>query len=362
MRVLHIGLAANRGGTESFVYNYMDSLKDKDIIFDFVDIYGKGLAEELWLKEKGAKIYKLKNYKKHPVSVYRSIREIIRTNRYKVVHIHMQSAANLLPVYAAINSGVIPILHSHNTSAVGMIRSILHDMNCKKLRNIKAYHLACGEDAGKWMWGSNQYRVVPNAISIKKYHYSEEWRNSIRKELGVAVDTNVVGYVGRITYEKNPYYFIKLMNRMLERKIDNTIFLLVGNGDMFDEIKNVIRNEKLENRIIMYGESENVNKIYSAMDCFALPSLFEGLPFVGIEAQASGLPVIFSENVARELDLSDKVKHLKLSDIDLWIDVIEKYCATSKETREPIQEIFKKSVYNITNSALELEKIYERKK
>lgn len=361
MRVLHIGLTAHKGGTEAFVYNYMDIFFNKGILFDFVDIYGEGLAEENDLIKAGSKIYRLANYKRNPFKVYRDIQRIVTVNRYKIVHIHMQSAANLLPAKAVISCGVRPILHSHNTAAVGKIRTFLHNLNCKRLREMDADHLACGKEAGKWMWGEKEYIVIPNAVSPNSYHFSDEWRKEIRKELNLSENINIVGVVGRITYEKNPYFFVKLVKAMIKKGMDNTVILMIGTGNLLNDIKEIVNSQNLSRNFIIYGPSRFVNKMYSAMDCFILPSFFEGLPFVGVEAQACGLPVVFSDNVTTEIDISHSVKHLNLTDIDQWISSIEDALKKTKDDRLTIQNEFRNSIFNIINSAQRLETIYRRK-
>lgn len=358
MRVLQIGLSSNLGGSESFVFNYMEELSIQGVIFDFIDIYGNGVANEKRIKELGGIIYTLKNYKKHPFFVKNSITDIIKENSYSVVHIHLQSAANLIPIQASIDAGIIPIVHSHSSSALGIIRKVINQINVTKLRKYNIFHAACGKKAGDWMWGNTKYTIVPNAINITKYAFSESNRKFIRNSLEIGDDTIVLGYVGRISVEKNPFFMLKIIKWLKNNNV-NAQLIIVGSGDLDSEVKKEINNQKLGKNVKLVGVQTDVYKWYSAFDCFILPSIFEGLPFVGIEAQAAGLPCLFSKNVTNEIKLTEKAIFLQIEKEKEWGEKI-KDIKISYEERIEINTILQHSIYSISEMSYKLLTIYKK--
>jgi hypothetical protein len=176
-------MTANPGGVESFIINYAQHLKSQGILFDYVDLQGYGLAHSQQIAEAGSKIYTLKDSRKHPLLAYREIQRIITEGGYGCVHINMLSAANLVPVMAARKCKVQVIVHSHNTQTVGIHRKILHKLNSGYLRSLPVTRLACGIQAGKWMYGKKPFEVIPNAIDTDRYQYNEETRKQMIAEI-----------------------------------------------------------------------------------------------------------------------------------------------------------------------------------
>ena len=170
LRILHIGFSRNPGGVENVIMNYYRYINRNDFQFDFLDLYGEGIAFSEEIKSLGGKIYHLPNYKRHPISAAKKLDKILDKLGYAIVHVHMQSAANLLPILISLNHGKeVVICHSHSSSTPrGLLRKLLNALNIKYLRKLPVIKWACGECAGQWMWG-NQFDkkdIVPNAIEI----------------------------------------------------------------------------------------------------------------------------------------------------------------------------------------------------
>ncbi len=356
MRVLQIGLSKLKGGLESYALNYAHILRGKDIIFDFVDIYGEGLACEDEMETLDSKIFTLPNYKNNYLEAKKQLEDIIREGNYKCVHINMLSLASLMPIEASLNAGVVPIVHCHNADTVGIVRKILHKLNSLKLKKLPIIPLSCGKMAGEWMFGKKEFKVIPNAIDLEKFKFNQEDRVNTRKSLEVDDDVLLLGFVGRLSVQKNPCYLIDILAEILQTK-SNARLLIVGVGLLENQVKEYAQSKDVADKVIFVGSHEDVGAFYSAMDVFLLPSLFEGLPVAAIEAQANGLPCVVSDMITDEVELSDLISRCSL-DMS-WVEtIIQK--SQIKNNREIYFDILAKSEYSIEKSAVELENLYIR--
>lgn len=314
IRVLHVGLSSNPGGVENLVLNYHKNIDRTNIQFDYIDMYGEGIAFSKEIGELGGEIYTLPNYKRHPIDATKKFRNILDENEFDIMHIHMQSAANLMPVLIGNKKRIPVICHSHSSSTPkGMLRKILNLLNIKRLRKIKVYQWACGEKAGEWMWGVNfdSENIIPNAIDTSVYSKNISIRNSIRKELSISVEDKVVGFVGRFGDEKNTFFLIEILKELIKIDINYKLLTVGGNG-LYDQFVEKIKKEKLEAHYCSAGIQSSARDFYQAMDAFLLPSFFEGFPLVGVEAQAMGLPCFMSDRIAMEIDITNSVHFLPI--------------------------------------------------
>ncbi len=358
MRVLQLGLTANPGGVESFVFNYAEQLKNQGIIFDYVDLQGYGLANSRKLLAEGSKIYTLKDSRKHPLLAFRQIRKIIAEGGYSCVHIHMLSAANPVPVMAACKGNVQVFVHSHNTQTVGIHRKLLHRLNVGYLRSLPVTRLACGTEAGRWMFGKKSFEVIPNAIDTDRYQYNEETRKQLRNQLGIEEKTVVLGFVGRLFTQKNPEYLPKILQAAKKKLSADVKLLIIGDGELLEDVKNTASRLGVAEDMIYTGKKENAADWYSAMDAFCLPSLWEGLPLVGVEAQAAGLPCFLSHRITEETVLTDRVHFCQLTeDADNWAEEIVK-ALDAPGDRCQYAQIVARSRFSIFHSAEVLRKLY----
>ena len=323
MRILQIGLSKNFGGVERFVYNYASRLEKENIIFDYVDLHGNGLAEEEMLRAGGSRIYTLKTSLLRPFAAAKQIRKIVREGNYRCVHANMLSAANPVPAIAALQAGAKVIVHSHNARTIGILRKTLHRINLLFVRHLPFVRLACGKAAGEWMYGKQQFTLIPNAIDIEKFRFQETMREQIREKMQISDDALVLGFVGRFSGQKNPAYLVKILQAVKQSTTREVKLLLVGTGELQAEIENAAAALKLEQDVLFAGAQKDTSGWYSAMDVFLLPSLFEGLPFVGIEAQASGLPCFFSDQISEEIKLTDRAHMCKSTEsAENWAQAI----------------------------------------
>lgn len=323
--ILQIGLSSTPGGVENCILNYNRHIDRHHYRFDYVDIYGEGLAYAAEIRALGGRIYTLPNFKKHPMSNALDLRQIINSNKYDVIHINMLSAANIIPpLIACMNSSAV-VVHCHNASMpTGIVRKAANQINLKWLRNFSTMKWACGIKAGRWMWGDtfNPSDVIPNAIDVSVFKKDPDAKKKIRTVCGFSDDDIVVGFVGRLSEQKNVLFIPEILAELRKR---NKKFkaLVVGGGVLYDELIEKTNELNLRDIFHFTGTQNSAAKWYQAMDAFILPSLFEGLPVVGIEAQAAGLPCFMSDTITEEVNITGTVTYLPIDKgAEIWADVI----------------------------------------
>ncbi len=281
---------------------------------------------------------------------------------YKIVHCHLGTMA-VFALKAAKTADVpVRIVHSHSTSnKQEFVRNLMKNM-LRPLSKIYATdYMCCSELAGRWLFGDKVYDegkvyLLNNAIDLEKFTYNEQLRNRKRKELDIDQDTFVIGHIGRFVEQKNHRFLIDIFNEV-HKQIPNSLLLLAGQGPLMDEIKEKVNHLNLKKNVMFLGQRSDVNELFQAMDVFCLPSLYEGLPVVGVEAQASGLPCFFSNDMTKETKVLKTTKFLSLKqNIKEWIISIIQF-ANSHQRCDTSIEITNKG-FNIKSEVDSLEKYY----
>ena len=188
-------------------------------------------------------------------------------------------------------------------------------------------YFACGEKAGRWMYGNRCFErghvhVMPNAIDTKKFAYDEEAKRCLRAELGIPQDAFVLGHVGRFMYQKNHAFLLRVFQRLLSSRQDAWL-LLIGEGERMKLIRSEVEKMGIEGKVRFTGTRSDVAKLYSAMDVFCLPSFYEGLPVVALEAQANGLPCLFSDRMTKEVVLTPGARQLSIENPEPWVKAVQ---------------------------------------
>lgn len=361
-RVLHVGLWNNPGGIENCILNYAKHIDTSRYVFDFADLNGEGIYYEKEFEALGGRIFHFGNYKKNPPKAIANLRNLILKRHYKIVHIHMLSAANIIPVLAAKDiPGIKVIVHSHNTVLPsGNLRKTLHKANLKFLRSQNVEKWACSRVAGKWLWGKSFSRenVIPNAVETRLFTRDNEVRTALRNELGFEEDTICLGFVGRLSEQKNPLFFPELFLELASLD-ERYRFLIVGDGPYRTAFETKLRYYDIEDRVIFTGNVDSAIPYYQAMDGFLLPSLFEGLPVVGVEAQAANLPCFFSNRITRESAVGGMVSFLPIiQGVTPWVSRIEEFF--NNTNTDITQNNYLIPRYDINLASLELMLKYDK--
>lgn len=289
----------------------------------------------------------------------------MRENKYDIVHSHMDAAGYFL-LKEAKKAGIpVCISHSHNTAnkrkndsnIKDLIYKIIHGYAINRLPKVTDARIACSTEAGNWLFNGSTFTVLNNAIDIKKYAYDSSKREKIRQNLGFK-DEMVIGHVGRFAVQKNHEFLIDIFSGLLNRFVDAKL-VLVGTGELLNSIKQKVSSLGIEKNVLFLGVRNDVDDLMQGFDVFLLPSLHEGLPVVGIEAQASGLPCVISSTVSSEVKLSDNTRFVSLdAPVSEWCNSIEDVYNRGVD-REQGVDIVKNAGFDIKNVIVNLMKIYD---
>ena len=366
IKILQIGMTRNLGGLETYMMQQFRHLDRTRVTYDFVNITAEHeivFAEEL--RAAGSKIFGVVSRHSNPIKHYRQWIQLLWKIRgqYKAIVLNSNGLSYVFPIFAARFFGIpIRIMHSHNAGdeiKIGAARRILIAFN-KLLLSMSATHLfACSTEAGKWMFGNRPFTVINNAIDCRQFRFSLERRNQLRCELGLE-DAFVLAHVGRFTYQKNHAFLIEVFASFAKRNPDAVLILIgdaVDDRSFLDDAKLKVRKLGIEDRVRFLGMRSDVSELMQAADCFLLPSRFEGLGIVAIEAQAAGLPCLVSNAVPKAVGITrGLVKFLPLDSIDAWLDAIQ--AARSIRRRDTSSEIAEAG-YDITREIDKLEHFFE---
>lgn len=367
IRVLQVVGRMDRGGIETMIMNLYRNIDRSKVQFDFLCHFGREAAYNDEIRAMGGRIYEMPALRdEHNVFFWRfflylwALNKFFREHReYKIVHGHMtHTAALYLPV--AKKYGVTcRIVHSHSTHSKSGLLGILTDF-LHKFATIDATHFfACTEATKKWFFSdeiinSGEIYLLANAIDAKRFRFDPDTRFRMRREFGIEENV-VVGCVGRFRQEKNQGFMLDVLKSMLEIE-PNTMLLFAGDGPYEEKVKNKANEQGLQEHIIFLGMRSDVQDVMQAMDVFVLPSLWEGMPLVGIEAQASGLHCVVSDGVSKELDVLEMVDWLPLSaGSKAWAEAL--LCAANSERRDTYEQLCSAG-YDIGTTAPWLQKFY----
>lgn len=362
-RVLIFGLTGQSGGVESFVMNYYRNIDREKIQFDFISFTDK-LAYKDEIENLGGEIYTFISRNKNPIKNYIQLNSFFKKNHsnYIAVHLHLCDASNIDVLKLAKKYNIpIRISHSHNSNIMSKnkIHTFLHNINIKKSIQYSTDYFACSNLAGKWFFNNDilnnsRYRLIKNAVNCDTYNFNIKIRNEVRDNLNIK-DKFVIGNVARFHHQKNHFFIIDVFNKIYS--IDNSaLLLLIGEGELLKDVKEYVNKLNLSSVVKFLGIRYDISDLMQAMDVFLLPSLYEGLPIVGIEAQATSLPCVFSSSITSEVQIVDNVTFINLDDnLDIWAKKILNYKNIKRysNTKEII-----KSGYEIKGQAKLLQNFY----
>ena len=357
LRIAQVLNRMDSGGIEAVVMNYYRHIDRNRIQFDFYFAANSTFPQREELERLGAGVFLVPPYN-HPFAYHQTLYHAFKKRKYAIVHAHL-STMSVFALFAAWRAGVpVRICHNHTTAHWGegkktLLKYILRPFN----KLFATDYFACGEKAGRWMYGNRCFNagrvhVMPNAIDTKKYEFDQDARVRLRNELNIPQNAFVVGHVGRFMYQKNHPFLLQVFKEVLRLR-ENAFLLLVGEGELQETIRQSVREQGLEDKVVFTGARQDVSKLYSAMDVFCLPSFYEGLPVVALEAQANGLPCVFSDRMTEEILLTSKAVQLALDDPERWARTV---LAFSQRTEE-----LENRHYNIEMAQQNLSKYYIQK-
>ncbi len=322
IRVAQIMGYMNGGGVESVVMNYYRHIDRSRVQFDLVVCDGSSMVPYDEVESLGGHVFMVPPYSE--VAAYRKgIMRLFREHGWAIVHSHM-NALSVFPLSAAKSVGVpVRIAHSHSTAGKGEYAKNAAKALLKTQANRYPTHrFACSRYAGEWLFGKGaDFEVVYNAIDLNRFSFNAEARAKARADLGLVGGQFAVGHVGRFMAQKNHGFLIDVFEQVAKRRED-AVLLLVGTGEAEACVESSVAERGLSDRVRFLGQRTDMPDIYAAFDAFVLPSLYEGLCLVGVEAQRSGLPCLLSDAITREVDVTGECRFFPIDDPGVWADAI----------------------------------------
>lgn len=355
IRILHVVTHMNRGGLESMIMNYYRNINRELIQFDFLTHrdYKGDYGNEI--ESLGGNIYHLPILNPFSTKYRQALSNFLKEHsEYNVIHVHQDCLSSIVLKEAERQGIKTRIAHSHSSSQDRNFKYLIKLFYKRFIPRYATHLLACGDSAGRWMFGGSKFEILNNAIDAKVYVYDSVRRVEMRKQLNVSDETVLVGHVGRFCYPKNHEFLIDIFKAIFEQ-VDSKL-LLVGDGELRPKIEEKIKALGLESKVILTGLRGDVEDLLQAMDVFVFPSIYEGLPVTIIEAQAAGLPCLISDKVPIECKKTSLVQQISLdSNAEFWADAI---ISTTKNKRLDTYEEIKASGFDIVENARRLQEFY----
>lgn len=356
IRVLQVASDLSKNsGVMNFLINYYRNVDKNLIQFDFLYFEDAKDTFEEEIKKLGGKCYRISRPSLRIAFLSELNTFFKRHNDYVAVHIHEVYLTTLFS-YFIKSAGIKNIItHSHATQfSDNKAKALRNRIMCLGINAISDVHCACSRAAGELLYGNKrEMLVISNAVDCRKFAFDSAMRDEVRKEFSVESDF-VIGHVGRFSEQKNHIFLIQIFEEILQIRTDAKL-LLVGDGPLRQEIFSLVCEKKLLDHVIFVGHRKDVNRLLQAMDVFLLPSLFEGLPVIGIEAQVSGLRCVVADTITSELKVRD-VEFLSLScSPKEWAKVVVNKGSSEREVASKMME---EAGYNITKEAVKLQDLY----
>lgn len=362
-KVLIITSNLARNGTETFIMNMYRNLNLDKFKVDFlmVCIDPHGYAEEA--RQLGSDFFFVPARTQNPIKHYYGLWKFFKehAHEYAAVHSCVSSLSEITEVQMAKHFGVpVVIVHAHSSSCLSQFTTFMHRWHQKVITRYANRYLACSESAYKWFYEGivpkHKAEVIRNGIDVDRFEYNEGIRQQVRKQYNIADDTLVFGHVGRFSDVKNHKHLVNVLAEMVKVE-QNVRLLLVGEGENMPAVKAQADSLGVADKIIYAGQQTNVSPFLQAMDCFIMPSLYEGLPFVLVEAQAAGLPFVASTGISTESDITGHAKYISLqAPLKEWVD--ETLHLVKKYKRVNTKQVIINAGYSIKNTAHRMEAIY----
>ena len=356
IRILHVVNDMHRAGLETMLMNYYRNIDRTKIQFDFLTHRPKKSDYDDEILSMGGKVYYAPRlYPQNYLKYFKWMKQFFEEHpEYKIMHSHID-AMSYLPLLAGKKAGIpVRIAHSHNTSIDRDFKYLLKQYFRFRIKSVANMSLACGEEAGKFLFGNKEFTVIPNAVESEKFYYNEGMRIKKREELALTNEF-VIGHIGRMSYQKNHKFLIKIFSEVVKRD-SKAVLLLIGVGEKEVEVRKQVRSLGIEKKVRFLGSRSDVSELYQAMDVFVLPSLFEGIPVVGIEAQFSDLPCIFSNKTPKEVKFNNRSQFIGLKiSCQEWA---ERILLTKGYERNSTSSNIVNSHYDIKKAHIILENYY----
>lgn len=364
IRILTTGLSNKASGTRSMIMNWYRHMNRDKVQYDFLvrpNFDQPDLENEIL--SLGGNIYRIQyTHREKPVSFKRDLYNFfVRHPEINGVHMNLNHYGYILPLEIAEEMDLpIRIAFSHNSGDTRanekhFLSTITNGIRKNKLAQMNIKRMACSRAAGKYIFGETKpFEILNNGIMLEKYHFDVEARKKIRQKYEVDDGSMLLGFVGRLQYQKNPLFMLQIF-REYKKIHDKSKLLIIGTGEMEEACRQYVKENKLTDSVFFVGFISDVFAYYSAMDALLLPSRFEGLAVTAVEAQAAGLPIYASDSIAPEHNIVSLVHFHSLNESAAsWANIITAYDGDRLQKNDEM----KKAGFDIQDVAQQLETIY----
>ena len=359
IRVLQIVPAMNCGGMENFIMNVYRNIDRQKVQFDFLYHYDMDCFFDKEIEKLGGKTYKLTGRQDNNFPKYfKNLDDFFKEHtEYKVVHGHYSGFGMFYNHYAKKHGVATRAGHSHNAFHESNLTGYADGILSTTFKYNLTDRFACSEKAGDFLFGKKPFEVIKNGIDIKRFAFDEKKRAEARRELEIK-DELVIGHIGRFSQAKNHTFIVDIFNEIVKSK-PASILLLAGEGELMAGTKKKAEEYGIGEKVKFLGVRRDTDRLLCAMDAFLYPSIFEGLPVSCIEAQTSGVPCFFSDNITSEVQICDKTVFFSLDKSPtLWAESLLKSEAGDR-TIGALDAV--KAGYDIVESTKRLQNFYIEK-
>lgn len=360
-RIAIIAGVLHSGGKRNLIMEYYRHMDRSEVQFDFIcDSDSNGIPEKE-ITELGGKVYKVAPYKQiipHLKETYR----ILKENKYEEMHA-FDNTLNIFPMFLGWLAGVrVRISESISKGDKNEKKTLIKYALRPFSHWFATDFMANSVDCGIWQFGRRTYEkgkisIFKTVINADANAFNSELRQTTREKFGWN-DKVVYGFIGRYVPQKNPLFLIDIFNKIAQKQ-DNAILVMIGFGELDEAIHSRIKGLDLADKVVDLGRRDDIKQYYNAFDAFLLPSLYEGMPVVGIEAQCAGLPIFFSRNITEETTASELAYYIGLDKSpDIWAEEIIKKTKANMQTRRSHADDIKKNGFDSYSEARRLQEFY----
>lgn len=360
--ILFISEHFNVAGTETFMLNVVRASDRSRFHYDFLIFRSTENKYRDEAERLGCIFYTLPPRFKSPIKYLRSLNIFFRAHakEYDAVHWCGGAVSSIAPLWFAYKYDTTNIIvHSHSSSCSGFHTHLLHCLFKHLLPMCCNHFFACSTQAANFFFGNRKSIVIKNGIDLKKYKVNEDIHNLYRTDFKIGSETLVIGHVGRFEAVKNHSFLIEIFYELLRKRADSAL-MLIGKGSLEASIKEKAIEMGINDKVLFMGERNDIDKCMQAMDCFVMPSLYEGLPFVLVEAQAAALPCLISDTINDDAVITPYTRKAPLSETaEKW--AVEILHLTETYNRADTGNYLREKGFSIEDTVDYLEKIYESK-
>ena len=357
IRILQINNAMVSAGIEAFIMNMYRHIDRDQVQFDFLVHYPIPQFYDEEIKRLGGKIYYLSIRKDNNfIKYFKELDTFFKEHKeYHVIHGHMDFYGVFYLFFAKKNGVKIRLIHSHNASISPTLKGIVNYVLDIPLKYMTSYRYACSEKAGKFLYKKKPFKVINNAIEVERFSFDPQKREELRT-LHQAKDKCVYVSIGRFEKQKNHHFMLQVFKEITKQDTNAELWL-IGRGSLEDKIRNEIKEFGLENTVKILGTQKDIQGYLSAGDVFLMPSLYEGLPVSGVEAQANGIQCFFSDSITQEINISPAAHFISLDkSAKEWADIL---INSPKEHLLNQEDLIRQNGFDIQEQAKKMQELYK---